>query len=320
MSVLTTLASAAIKTKVFCKDHEAAIEIGAGIACFAASVALAARAGIKTKEKVEEYNAVKELVQPDDKKKMKWKTIGKVALDWTPVVLGFAGGTGLILRAHHVMVRTNLGLAAALKTANEALDVYRKRVADKIGAEDEQLLYEGKEKVVNKTKVKDENGKTKTVETEEYRRFGSPISPYSILMSRDTVKRDADWCNSSNDYNLYRVKAAEDWINRKFKREEEVSLLDAVDALGYDIPDKETRDKFRIVGWKSRRLGGKTDVDGIKFTILDGVLKENPNDTNWTRDEFTGELRRSADAFWVDFNVEGCILGGATINKLGGAA
>ena len=74
-------------------------------------------------------------------KKLKRHTAGRIALAWMPPVLGFAAGTGLVLRSHHVMVKTNMGLAAALKTAEASLEEYRKRGKNQEAREALEIAY-----------------------------------------------------------------------------------------------------------------------------------------------------------------------------------
>ena len=329
MSFLTKLATVATRGRLFFIDHEAAIEVGAGIACFAVSVATAARAAVKTKEIKEEYNAnasiiaarnqsgmvqdfetgeMKEYTDETaiaDMKKLKRHTAGRIALAWLPPVLGFAAGTGLVLRSHHVMVKTNAGLAAALKSTEAALDAYRKRVGEKIGEQEEQDLYNGQETVVKKKK-----GQDPTVEkvTTDF-----PISRYGRILGRDYVERDADWDNTSDYYNKNRVKQVEDTANRKLRRVGRLTLNEVYDALGLSGTDDGD-----VVGWRLQEFGGKTPMGGIKISIIEHVLKGDPNAVSYVHDDWTDTMVRVADPFFVDFNVEGCILAPSTLKKIGG--
>lgn len=330
MSLLTKVATLAAKGRLFVIDHEAGLEIAGGIACFAVSVATAARAAVKTKEIKEEYNAnamiiaerdqsgmVQDLETGDmkeytdeqakaDMKKLKRHTAGRIALAWIPPVLGFAAGTGLVLRSHHVMVKTNVGLAAALKTAEASLDEYRKRVGDKVGTEAEQDLYNGVETVKKKGK-KGEDPIVERVHTD------FPISRYGRILGRDYVERDADWDITSDDYNKRRVKQVEDTANRKLRRVGKITLNEVYDALGLS-----TTDDGDVVGWRLDKFGGKTPVGGIKIEIIEHVLKGDPNATSYVHDDWTDTMVRIADPFFVDFNVEGCILAPSTLKKIGG--
>lgn len=330
MSLLTKVAMMATKGRLFVMDHEAAIEIGAGIACFAVSVATAARAAVKTKEIKEEYNANAMIIATNDQtgmikdfetgemkeytdekakedmKKLKRHTIGRIALVWMPPVLGFAAGTGLVLRSHHVMVKTNVGLAAALKTAEASLEEYRKRVGDKMGVDAEQDLYDGVETV----KKKGKRGEEPTVERVH---TDYPVSRYGRIMGRDYVERDYDWDNTSDDYNKRRVKQVEDTANRKLRRIGKITLNEVYDALGLAPTDDGD-----VVGWRLEEFGGKTPMGGIKISIIEHVLKGDPNGVSYVHDDWTDTMVRIADPFFVDFNVEGCILAASTLKKIGG--
>ena len=330
MSFLTKVATLAAKGRLFVIDHEAGLEIAGGIACFAVSVATAARAAIKTKEIKEEYNANASIIATNDQtgmvkdfetgemkqytdeqakadmRKLKRHTAGRIALAWMPPVLGFAAGTGLVLRSHHVMVKTNVGLAAALKTAEASLDEYRKRVENKMGTEAEQNLYDGVETV----KKKGKKGEEPTVERVH---TDFPVSRYGRILGRDYVERDADWDNTSDDYNKRRVKQVEDTANRKLRRVGKITLNEVYDALGLAPTDDGD-----VVGWRLQEFGGKTPMGGIKISIIEHVLKGDPNGVSYVHDDWTDTMVRIADPFFVDFNVEGCILASSTLKKIGG--
>ena len=230
MAFLETLLIKTAPIRLFVSDHQAAFEIGGGIACFAVSVAAGVRAGIKVQAEMKEYNKLaaecevhkaegmitlckdgnqQEIVpftENDYKKarrKLKIRTTGKVARAVAPSLLTFAGGTFLVLHAHHLMVKTNIALAAALQTANDQIEKMRAKQAENIGEEKEQMMYDGQET--------EKKGK------KEYVLQGTPFSKYARLMSKDTLGRNADWCNSSNDYNMRRVKEIEKWANRKLQ-------------------------------------------------------------------------------------------------------
>lgn len=327
MSLLTKVATLAAKGRLFVIDHEAGLEIAGGIACFAVSVATAARAAVKTKEIKEEYNAnamiiaerdqsgmVQDLETGDmkeytdeqakaDMKKLKRHTAGRIALAWMPPVLGFAAGTGLVLRSHHVMVKTNMGLAAALKTAEASLEEYRKRVGDKIGEEEEQNLYDGV-KTVNKKGKKGEEPTVERIHTD------LPITMYGRILGRDYVERDADWDITSDRYNKSRVKQVEDTANRKLRRVGKLTLNEVYDSLGLSpTPAGE------VAGWRLEKFGGKTPIDGIKITIIEHILKADPNAVSYVHDDWTDTMVRAADPFFVDFNCEGCILDQSVLDR-----
>ena len=326
MSFLDNLLIKTAPARNYVKDHESGIEIGAGIICFALSVYAAAKAGIKTKEIMEDYNKKaienevhkhegiitvyedkqQEIIQyteedyKRDMRKLKMRTAGKVAVAWAPSALGFAGGTGLVLRSHHVMVKSNLGLAAALKASEETLERYRNKIEAKVGEDEEKKIYEGKEEVKKEGKKKPEVLQ------------GTPLSPYARLMSRDTLDHDSDWCVSSNDYNMSRIKSAEIWANRQLALHGKLTFNKILEHIG--LPQCDEGD---VVGWKLIKCGGKTDYDGIHINVIQQI-GGNVNDVHYVKDEWTDSMVRAADPFWIDFNVEGCILSGGVINKLGG--
>lgn len=322
MSIGTSLAMAFRRARLFAIDHEAGLEIGAGIGCFAVSVVASARAAIKSKRIMDEYNEgasriaacehrgtiimetadkQQEMVQytsenaKKDMRTLKMRTAGKLALTWTPCALGFAAGTGLVLRSHHVMVKSNLGLAAALKTAESALDEYRHRVADRYGEEAERNLYNGTEMVEVKTKEK-VNGKMKTVTNMVENRWGWPLSKYARIVGRDYVERDADWDRSSNDYNHRRVKTVEEFVKNKLRKQGYVRWNEIYEAVGL-----KKCDDGDVFGLRSIHFGGRTDPDTFKIQIIEHLLQADPNAVSYVHDDWTDSMVRAADPFFIDF-------------------
>ena len=295
--------------RMYVKDHESAIEIGAGLVCFGISVVMAAKAGVKSKQIIANYNqaasaaelslaeGMVRITDSDNQQEM----AGKLAVTWAPCAAGFAGGTGLVLRSHHVMVKSNVALAAALKASEVELEKYRAKVGEKIGENKEQQIHDGQEV--------EKKGK------KEYVTQGTPLSKYARLMSRDTLARDADWCNSSNDYNLRRVKQIEDWANRKLLINGRISRKEVYEGLGFDVSNEDP--DCTIDGWKLKKYGGKTEEGGIVIRIIDHIGGD-PNNVTYVRDEFDDSYVRQADAFWIDLNCEGCILDMSTIRKIKG--
>lgn len=314
--------------RLFCKDHRSEIEIGTGIACFALSVISAARAGIKSKKIIEDYNKAacaaevhrhegmvtvwndnqQEIIpytEEDfnkDIRNLKLRTAGKLAVTWAPSALGFVGGTSLVLHSHHLMAQSNLALAAALKTSEEQLKKYRDKNAEKIGEEKEQQMFDGQE--------------TEKKGRKEYVLQGTPLSKYARLMSKDTLSRSADWCNSSCDYNFARVKRIQEWANRQLRMNGQVTRREVYEALGFDVTNEDP--DCSIDGWRLKKYGGKTEEGGIIIRIVDHIGGD-PNNVTYVHDEFDDTYVRSADSFWIDLNVEGCILAVSTLKKLGGA-
>ena len=327
MAFLETLLIKTAPVRLFISDHQAAFEIGGGIACFAVSVAAGVKAGIKVQAEISEYNKLasecevhkaegmitlyndnqQEIVPFTEndytraKRKLKIRTTGKIAKAVAPSVLTFAGGTFLVLHAHHIMVKTNIALAAALQTANDRLEKYRAKNAEVIGEEKEQMLYDGQT-------VEKQGKKTYIVQ-------GTPLSKYARLMSRDTLGRDADWCNSSNDYNMARVKRIEEWANRKLKVDGKITRKEVYDGLGFDVSNEDP--DCEVDGWRLVKYGGKTEEGGIVIKIIDHI-GGGPKNGAYVKDPFDGRYVRSADAFWIDLNCEGCILANSTLRKLGG--
>lgn len=329
MAFLESLLIKTAPVRLFVADHQAAFEIGGGILCFAVSVATGVKAGIKVQAEMSEYNKlaaecevhkaegmitlctdngqqeIKEFTEEDYKKakrKLKIRTTGKVARAIAPSILTFAGGTFLVLHAHHMMVKSNLALAAALQTANDQIEKMRAKQVELVGEEKEQMMYDGQ--------TVEKKGKT------SYIVQGTPLSKYARLMSKDTLGRNADWCVSSNDYNMARVKTIESWANRKLAVDGKLTRKEVYEGLGFDVSNEDP--DCEVDGWRLPKYGGKTEEGGIQIRIIDHIGGD-PNNVAYVKDPFDGSYVRSADSFWIDLNCEGCILAPSTLRKLGGA-
>jgi hypothetical protein len=195
------------------------------------------------------------------------------------------GGLSLaaMIQSHNILNKRNAALAAALTTATESFNRYRKNVVEKYGEEiDKELRYGIKKEKINTV---DENGKTKK-ETVDV--VSSELNGYS-----DYARFYDDGCegwSKDPEYNLMFLKAQERYANDKLMAQGYLFLNDVYDSLG--IPRSKAG---QVVGW----VYNPENPDGdnyVDFGLCD-VYKENVRD-------FVNGYERT---ILLDFNVDGNI-------------
>jgi len=131
----------------------------AGVGLMAGSSVAACIATKKVVEK--KYEAPKEEPKTEEKAEEK-KDISKVKKIWNevkpyvPAAVMMAGGAACIVTSHMTMQQRNAALTAQIGTMTAAVAAYRKRVADKVGEDEEKKLFF--DKVIEET-VLTEDGK-----------------------------------------------------------------------------------------------------------------------------------------------------------------
>jgi hypothetical protein len=206
-----------------------------------------------------------------------------IAKLYAPAVI--LGGISLaaMIQSHNILNKRNAALAAALTTATESFNRYRKNVVERYGEDIDRELRYGIKK--EKITTVDENGKTKK-ETVDVVKNG--LEDYS-----DYARFYDDGCNGWSkdpDYNKMFLKAQQQYANDKLVAQGYLFLSDVYNMLG--IPESKAS---RVVGW----VYNPENPDGdnyVDFGIFD-VTKEN------SRDFVNGY----EPVILLDFNVDGNI-------------
>lgn len=202
-----------------------------------------------------------------------------VKLYAVPVLLG-TGGVICILSAHGMLRRRNAALAATVVTLTEALDSYRKRVADKIGEDEERELWLNNEKII----VEDEDGRPMALH-----QINPQSNPYGRWFDEGSTQFSRD-----PGQNARTLLTEQNYFNDRLKSRGYVFLNEVYKRLG--LPESR---EGQIVGWwYDPKNPDQPDADDfVDFRIM------NPEDPA-ARDFINGWNK----VVWLDFNVQGPIL------------
>jgi hypothetical protein len=196
---------------------------------------------------------------------------------YTPAIVVGGLSIAALTRSHVILNRRNVALTAAYSALDRGFREYRARVVEKYGEEDDRNFRYGTREV---EVVDEKTKKVKTVtrvgahEPSIYARF---FDSYSTSWGKDP------------EYNLYFLKAQQNYANNLLHSRGHVFLNEAYDMLG--IPRSKAGS---VVGWLLSR-NGETD-NYIIFGIFDGKTGE-------ARDFVNG----LEGAILLDFNVDGVI-------------
>lgn len=193
---------------------------------------------------------------------------------------------GLILTAHGVLSKRNAAIMAAYKILDSAYNNYRRRVIEDIGENADRYFRFGipQEKVTEK--VTDADGKETEVE-----KIVTPVSEQIKQMveqsgyARFFDESSVQW-RKTHDYNLFFLKAQQNYANDLLRARGHVFLNEVYDMLG--LPRSKAG---AVVGW----VGGHGD-DYIDFHIFDPI-------NEGSRDFVNGYKH----AILLDFNIDGII-------------
>lgn len=251
---------------------------------------------------IEEFGYSEEYTKEDQTKDhaiIITQTSVKVVKEFAPAIgLGIIS-LSCILASHNVLKKRNAALAMAYEIVDRTFKAYRSNVVERFGEEiDKELRFGVKEIEVEDVTVGKDGREKKKIRKEkvatspygdmsEFARCFDSISPY---WEKDSV------------YNLTFLKTQQQYANDLLRANKFLYLNDVYDLLGFP----RTR-AGQIVGWVY-------DPDGS----IHG--KAWPKDKPWDNYVDFGiyEIKREAnrdfvngleDVIWLDFNVDGEILG-----------
>ena len=176
----------------------------------------------------------------NDRRIVKVKTVlDYVKLYSIPVGIAIVS-VGSIFWGHKILRKRNGALIAAYTAIDQSFKEYRKRVVGKFGSDVDRQLKFGTDIVEEKSKVKDEDGKTKTVTTKK-EVINGPLrySAYAIIY-QDGCN---GWSEDPEDSKEFLIRL-EKIFTAKLRREGHLFLNDVYEALGV----KKTK-AGQIVGW-----------------------------------------------------------------------
>lgn len=227
-----------------------------------------------------EYTAV---TQASDVKIIRIKTAVEVAKIYAPAAIIGILSIAALTKSHHIMRDRNAQLAAAFATVSEAMNEYRKRVADEFGEEKERELYHGVK--MESTTETGKDGSIKKVN----KKTAAGSSPYSRLMGPS----NANFCKDPW-MTLTFIRCQEKFANERLQAQGFLTLNDLYDALGFDRSPEGM-----VVGWVFDKFGNN-ELNGDNHIDL-GVW----DDKNL--DKFHDFMVGNEGQILIDFNVDGNI-------------
>lgn len=210
------------------------------------------------------------------------KVYGRFVLDLVKlygpgVSLGIASMIS-IAAAQGISQRRQVALVAAVKSAESALQAYRARVTEAIGADKEADIWYG----VTTETIEDENGKKVKV-----RKFDPTGLPSTVRYFDETNR---NWQRGARELNLLFLKNHQTWANQRLHARGFVYLNEVLSWLGMtEIPEGQ------VTGWVVESLGGQGYIDFGVDNIINKQANKQYDDG-------------STEGIMLDFNIDGEIL------------
>lgn len=289
------LAMATYRAGAKLSKHSPKLCIAGGIVLGVGATVLACRATLKVDEELTTYRAnldnIKlayskfqdgEPINYDEEKMQRDKFINfvqgavKVGKLYAPAIVCGMVSIGLILGGQHIYLKRQAALTATCTAIQTAFDAYRKRVAEEVGAEKEEDIFNGFRQIVTET----ENDKGKIVKKKEIAQE-HPYSPYARIFDETN-----EWWTKSASANKRFLAIQQATASELLRIRGHLYLNEVYRMLGF-------RDTLEgsICGW----IYGEGD-SFVSFGFLDPSSQK-------ARD-FINEDERS---IWLDFNVDGVI-------------
>lgn len=190
-----------------------------------------------------------------------------------------------ILTSNNILKLRNASLVAALATANDQFDKYRKHVVDAYGEEvDDDFFHNIHTETIERTII-DENGKETKIK--EKVKVAGEQSGYNFIFDETT---STAWQKMS-DYNQSFIRAQENYADNLLKARGYLFLNEVLDSLGMK-PTKEGQ----TIGWICDE-DNPTGANYVDFGIHDAY-----------REGVSDFLSGKEKSILLSFNVDGYIL------------
>lgn len=277
-------------TRLLLKDHGPTLMVVGGVASMGAAAVLVGKKSLQLNEVLQPHvNALEKaegLVSANAMEVHK-KDVAKAAgfdvikLYSVPTIL-FVGGACLVFGGHRVMVKRNATLAIAFTGLQKAFDSYRANARKEMGEEFDQAMLAGYQvkEVIN------EDGSKEYVNVRDWDESSS--DPYNRVFEQGAT---TEWVNDLG-INKMTVANQQRYAQELLNRRGYLYLREVYHALGF--PETPIS---HVVGWKVRR-----NPDGSKdFPAVDFGLNK-PLESDW--------IYSNENAIYLDFNVQGLIVGG----------
>lgn len=250
LSLLVTRALGS--SEFFLRKNAPTILTGAGVVGFIATVGVTVHVSPKAVDKLQAISLdvadVKSRKTDDayteqDRAKDLTKVYVHSALEigrvYGPTLIIGSASIACVISAHTMMLRRQASLVAAYTALSAAYEAYRKRVAVKVGPEEEELLYRGV--MVQET-------------------CGEDGQPCEIIDMSDVMpsvysfwfdEASPNW-KSTAEYNKFFLRSQQDHANHKLHTEGFLFLNEVLEWLG--LPRTQAG---QVVGWRMPKEEGK---------------------------------------------------------------
>jgi hypothetical protein len=289
MGVPGVISRTIARNVLLAQKNSPGILLGAGVVGMVGSTVLACRATLKMEEVLEkaqtDLNVAKTLehVEYSERDRSRdisliyFQTSVKIVKLYGPAVLLGGISIAALTQSHNILTRRNAALTMAYGALEKGFNEYRARVIDKYGEEEDRNLRYGTREV----EIVDPETKKKKIVTRVAE--GEPS-----IYARFFDSYSSSW-NKEPEYNLFFLKAQQNYANDLLRSRGHVFLNEVYDMLG--IPRSKAG---VVVGWLLSR-NGETD-NYVNFGVFEGK-------TEVARDFVNG----IEGAILLDFNVDGVI-------------
>lgn len=212
------------------------------------------------------------------------QTGGKLAAAYAPAIGTAALSIGCFLAAEGILNRRYVAAMGLYEACNGAFDGYRKRVADIYGSEAEDAIFRNLQTTVSKTKVTDENGKSKTVSTTTV----TQDKPNYSIYARCFDEGNPFWSRDASQ-NKWFLECKQTALCNKLKANGYLFLNEVYRELGFkEVP------MGQLVGWR---------IDGNGDGYVDFGMYDISKDSE-AKIQF---MNAENPCVFLDFNVDGVI-------------
>ena len=288
------------KAKILCKKHAPEILLVTGTVVVVSSAVYACKQTLKAHDILEKANSdlsdVEKAIQVsnpedytpkdvrNDRMKVYGRTFVELAKCYGPSVIGGIIGFGMIFCGHKI------ALTAAYSGLLAQYNDYRKKVAEKLGTDEELKLRGGVERT--DISVLDDDGNV--VEVKDANIIHDNGSDHSIY-AKIFDESNPNWSHNPAA-NLMFLRSQQQFANEKLRAEGYLFLNDVYQALGMPRTSEG-----QIVGWvwdPKDEIDGHIGDDYVDFGIYNELYKDAAR-----RDFING----AEPCVWLDFNVDGVV-------------
>jgi hypothetical protein len=232
-------------SEFFLRKNAPTILTGAGVIGFVATVAVTIHVGPKAMDRLQTISIdvadlksrpLEEDKTEEDRAKELVELYVRSSIDlariYAPTILLGSASIICVLSAHNMMLKRQASLAAAYTALSVGYEAYRKRVAEKIGVEEELQLYRGVSLVQG---CNDQGEPCEIIDMSD-----SDPSPYSMFFD----EQSPSW-NKNAEYNKFFLRSQQTYLNNRLHARGYLFLNEVHDALG--LPWTQAG---QVVGWR----------------------------------------------------------------------